>query len=568
MRFLSLFAFLCCLSCGLDAQTLTLAQHHYGVDENEALIVCRADLPALNASYDDKWTFVEIGEERRYRFRTPTDELRYGQRYRVFDDSDKRYQLYFTQLPIIHLNPYAWIPPDEKLPVDFTYADDEQTLVAVAGAETRGGFTSGLPKKTYDLEFWVDTSGVDNVDVSFGGLRSDDDWILDAVYNEPLRVNAFVAHQLWEAMYTLPYVTEDDRARPGVGVRWCEVFRDGRYDGLYFLSEQIDRKQLRLKKYREETGILRGELYKSVGNGGAADYIWLPAPPQDSLLLWRGIEPKYPDEDGVRWGTLYDYFDFVLNGSNAQFDTIFNSWLDLENVVDFFLFINVIAAEDNARKNIYYARYDADEPFLFIPWDLDGTLGNKWNGERAGYRVDSLISNRMFDRLIERNVGGFNDALCARYTELKDSGLLQHDSIQARIQTQLDYLERNGVFAREEKRWPGSLSIHDDERSYTSWWNERRLAYFDRWFCDMTVSTPAIPDIQPAVRLYPNPTNSVVAVRLPTPKDEDYTVSDLTGRIVLRGHFSGGSGQLNLSNQRAGMYLLRIGNTVHKIIRY
>ena len=74
---------------------------------------------------------------------------------------------------------------------------DGEIISSNIGIEIRGGFSQTYPKKTYDIEFWNDPSGNETIDVQFGDLREDDDWILDAMYNEPLRINSYISHKLW-----------------------------------------------------------------------------------------------------------------------------------------------------------------------------------------------------------------------------------------------------------------------------------------------------------------------------------------------------------------------------------
>jgi len=547
----------------LTAQTVRIGEHQFGIDEAEKTVLCRAPLARLNAAASVSFSGVELNGIR-FNFITPVRTLRYGVPYGVRKGGAAVYELQFTELPLVHLDPYIWIPPDDKLPADFVYADDDQLLKSVIGIETRGGFTSGLPKKTYDLEFWTDTTGTEKVDVSFGGLRSDDDWILDAVYNEPLRVNAFVAHQLWLDLYRLPYAADQPEAKPGADVRWCEVFRNGKYDGVYFLSEQVDRKQLKLKKFREADNRLRGELYKTFGNSAATDFLFLPAPPADGVPAWRGFEAKYPDRDGSRWGTLYDLLDFSINANDADFNSELTRNFDLDNLVDYFLYINLTSAEDNARKNVFYARYDDDEPYLLIPWDLDGTFGNKWNGLEADYPVDSIIGNRLYDRIIRLNTDGFNDQLCRRYADLDGAGFYNPDDLNARIKAEYDYLNENGVYQREERRWPESVKSSAEHLDYTFDWNEDRASFLKAWTCDMTVPVTA-PAAAPRFILSPNPSRGELRLSPYPIRPTEWSLFDLTGRQLKHGRLSAGENRLELPESPPGMYLLKLGMKFHKI---
>ncbi|WP_366841162.1 CotH kinase family protein [Lacinutrix sp.] len=51
-----------------------------------------------------------------------------------------------------------------------------------------------LSKKSFDLEFWADLVSKEKKDIKFKGMRSDDDWILDAMYNEPLRLRSYYSY--------------------------------------------------------------------------------------------------------------------------------------------------------------------------------------------------------------------------------------------------------------------------------------------------------------------------------------------------------------------------------------
>jgi hypothetical protein len=475
--------------------------------------------------------------------------------------------LYFTQLPLIHINPSEWIPDDFKVPADFIYADDEQTLTSIVGIERRGGFTQGLPKKTWDLEFWEDDSGAEEtIDVSFAGMREDDDWVLDAVYNEPLRVNAYAAHKLWLDLHQPYYIEDEPEAKSGADVAWCEMFFDGQYFGLHFLSEQIDRKQLKLKKFKEEDKEIRGELYKGVLPLLGVLLRAVPRQSNNTRDTWDGFELKYPDvNDTINWDNLYDLVDFIVDSPDATFAADIEDWMHLGNVVDYFLFINLAGARDNTGKNIYTARYDNDEPYFYAAWDLDGTFGNNWDGMDYPF-TDYILTNGLHRRLIENNVAGFNDLVCARYQELLTSGLFVRDSLYARITTQHDYLLANGVYEREEIAWPGSADPTESRLHYTLDWIRKRTQFLDAWTCDMTTSDEA-PELTNPLTIFPNPTSGIIRLGEHLTGPMEWEVTDLTGRRLLSGRLHTGAQQISIAELPGGMYLLRVGRRVTRVVR-
>lgn len=565
MRFILLFSLLFSISLSVQGGELIIAAHHFGIDDNHNLIVCRADLAAENAAATEPFTAIRAGSS--FTMDETRTTLRYGKRYFVRDNNGERFTLYFTQLPLIRIHSSAWIPDDFKVAAEFNYADDEQTLTSTIGIERRGGFTQGLPKKTWDIEFWEDDSGEEeSIDVSFAGMREDDDWVLDALYNEPLRVNAYVAHKLWLDLHQPYYLEDEPEAKSGADVAWCEVFMDGKYLGLHFLSEQVDRKLLKLKKYKEEENEIRGELYKGILPLSGVLLRGVPRRSDNTMDTWDGFELKYPNSDDViNWDNLYDLIKFILDSSDATFAADIGDWMHLGNVVDYFLFVNLAGARDNTGKNIYTARYDNDEPYFYAAWDLDGTFGNNWDGMDYPF-TENLLTNGLHRRLMEDNVVGFNDLICERYQELRASGLFLRDSLYARVMTQHDYLLANAVYEREEIAWPGSADPTESRLHYTLDWIRKRTRFLDAWTCDMTTSDQTPEEATP-LAIFPNPTSGIVHLGEFLTEPTYWEVNDLTGRRLLSGQLQTGEQQISIAELPGGMYLLRVGRRVTRVVR-
>jgi len=356
------------------SQTLTInvSENKFGIDENLSLIVSRIQ------NIDD---YTDIGNyneivlnlgQNSYRFISTLNNLTYTNSYIVEDiNSSNQYTLYFTQLPIVTIDTENTFIDEPKVLANLVYTDDEQTATSNIGIELRGGSSQSYPKKTYDIEFWEDETGDENRDVQFGELREDDDWILDALYNEPLRIRSYTANKLWLQMYTPFHIDDEPNAKSGADVMYVEMFLNGQYNGIYNLSEQVDRKQLKLKKYN---GNMRGELYKGA-SWGASTFTSLPSY-NNNIRVWSGYEFEYPDDDEITdWNNLYQFTDFVMNSSESDFTSSIWSKFVEENFINYFLFLNLIRATDNTGKNIYLGKYKANEPYFYIPWDLEDCFG-------------------------------------------------------------------------------------------------------------------------------------------------------------------------------------------------
>nr|GFB93826.1 hypothetical protein [Tanacetum cinerariifolium] len=112
--------------------------------------------------------------------------------------------------------------------------------------------------------------------------------------------------------------------------------------GIYTLGERIDRKQLKLKKY---TNTIKGELYKGAYWDDAVLFTSLPDFDNKSPY-WGGFEYKHPEEY-TDWKNLYDFVRFVETSSDAEFVKQYPSKFDLQNAVDYYIFMNVLRATDN-----------------------------------------------------------------------------------------------------------------------------------------------------------------------------------------------------------------------------
>ncbi len=130
---------------------------------------------------------------------------------------------------------------------------------------------------------------------------------LDAMYIDPARMRNRVSTDLWLDFSKPVYYAQSE---PGMfnGTRgfFVEVFLNNTYNGLYCMTEKIDRKQLNLKKLKysadSTTVTQRGALYKAsswsigtqLGNPNTWGTSTLPAYDNKSES-WTAFEVKYPD---------------------------------------------------------------------------------------------------------------------------------------------------------------------------------------------------------------------------------------------------------------------------------
>lgn len=558
MRFF-LLSFGILFSALSSAQTLNIpvSEHQFYVDHTHGLIVSRVD---NITQFSDLSPFTEVvinlGRDT-YKFEALPARISYKDSYNVIR-GEERFLLYFTSLPLVSLTTSDSIVDEPKTYARFTYADDRQITVSNIGIEIRGGFSQTYPKKTYDLEFWKDETGESTKDVQFGTLRSDDDWVMDALYNEPLRLRSTIAHKLWLELHTPYYLEEEPEVKAGADVLFVELFLNGRYNGIYTLSEQVDRKLLKLKKFKDEE--IRGELYKG-NDRGATTFTVLPNFSNDQKE-WAGYELKYPDtDDTIYWNKLYSFTDYVMNGSDQSF--IDNIWKDFnkQNNIDYFIYLNLLSASDNTGKNIFLGRYTAHEPYFYIPWDLDGCLGTQWRGNRIG-TTSGILSNALYDRLLDLSPDKYRVDLSDRWFDLRQ-GIITKSLLIDRVMNYYTLFTDHKIYERESIVYP-NYEFNESDLNYTVDWISDRIDYLDNYFDKLTANIwiNSTTDLS----ISPNPVMDVVVISGSFVNDDlPYSILNSSGHLIRSGRVK--SNQIQMSTLRSGFYIIRIDNRSFKIYK-
>ena len=545
--------------CNSQKLVINVPENNFGTDDTLSIIV--SQIQNIN-HYENLSDYDEIDitlDECNYSFASKPSNLKYSNSYLIINDSNlNQYTLYLTPLPIVSIESNNTIVDEPKVLANFTYSDTEKTTKSNIGIELRGGYSQSFPKKTYDIEFWKDDIGNERADMQFGELRNDDDWILDALYNEPLRIRSYIANKLWKELHTPYYVDDEPKAKSGADVMYVEMFLNKRYNGIYNLSEQVDKKQLKIKKFNE---AMRGELYKSTYWGDANTFNSLPYY-NNSNRKWGGYEFKHPDKDQMTdWENLYQFTDFVINSSTSDFAYSIWSKFVKNNFTDYFLFLNLIRATDNTGKNIYLCKYKVDEPYIYVPWDLDACFGTIWTGDNE-YITDDILTNGFIDRVIDENPNNTFTSIARKWFDYRKD-VFNLNSLSNSITNQYNFLHDNKVYERESLVY-ANYSFDNHSLLYTLNWLENRLAYLDIYFEDV-VSANSI-TISNEFSIYPNPTINKIHFNSDKElNDEEYKIFNCMGQLESSGSIK--NKQINIEKLYKGIYYIIIDEKSFKFIK-
>lgn len=500
----------------------------------------------------------------------------------------------FTFLPIVELNcssvnSKAYTTGSLRVTDPASLGYDS---LMIAAFKYRGASSSNYPKRSYAIKL-RDENG-NSVDRKLLGYRSDNNWILDAMYIDLACMRNRVATDLWNAFECKPYYADrEKKVRTGTRGKFVEVILNGQWWGLYCMTEKMDRKQLKLKKFvpaaQSTTGEneVHGVLYKSnqwtyevfMGHESNDDndnkqviYPHKKVSDYKNILgqeTWCEYEFKYPDyeDEAVEWRPLHDAANMVATSFILNIDSV-KSRFDYPMLRDYYLFIDLLLATDNHGKNLFWYAYDTQGPegdkLSLAPWDLDGTFGQDWDGVITNTKdvtldFDTYIKNyehgqfAIFD-LIKSRSEWLQD-LKDRYAELRIKGVISGDSIANRFANYASLFEASLADQREQNMWSKTYhSRHKDIQggaTYAESWIRRRVNWLDQKY-GFDAAVTAINEAK--AEAYFAALGGVGCISVNAGKAQSVRIYNIAGQLVRNAQV--GSGVTTINGIPAGIYVV------------
>ena len=403
-----------------------------------------------------------------------------------------RFDLTFTYLPVMVMEGtfgYEYVQGT----VMVLEPDRYNETVMPARVKWRGATTNidGRNKRNYHIKF-VDGDG-NKTDRSFMGLRKDNSWIMDAGQVDFARIRNRVATELWGDMCRPPYYADQEpKAKSYVDGGMVEVILNGKYAGCYALTEAMDRKQMKLKKFNENTGEIHGQLWKAKDLTNSTTFnIYKPF--DNNSETWAGFETKYPELDEVAptdytalaeavwFGDTCSFYDFNLKAEQ---------YYDMPVMIDYNIFLQTLLGIDNYGKNIYWACYDraVDPKVTLAVWDLDVSMGGNWTTKEVHPSTMSptrniTFANGILGRICKPQTKFWQQSI-DRYRQLRQD-VLDPDSIKQRYIDAVNNIKLCGAMDREQNRWSRDTDLSgkpldiEGELAYICDWIDKRIDFID-----------------------------------------------------------------------------------------
>lgn len=517
--------FLFCLFLAFlgKANLIEIPTEFYRVDNDKKIILTNYNVSYFNKSQDD---ITEIVLDTNYKFSESQTKIEIGKPYHLIEiDTQKEFTLYFTELPIISIDTDFTIVDTPKVLAQFKLIEtDKEEISSYIGIEYRGATSQSYPKKSLEIQFWETPDGSSKIDIPLLGMMNDDSFNLQAMYTEDTRIRSKTANELWLEMSSLSYQDKEPEAKNGITSHYVEVFMNGQYYGIYALGEKVNRKNLKLKKYKN---AIKGELYKGSDWRGAPIMHEYDPNFDNNSDSWSSFEYKHPKEE-INWGNIYDFISFVVDSDQETFLKEINSKFEIENAVDYFIFMNITRAVDNTGKNLYIAKYDEDGKYFYVPWDLDSTFGYNWDGTILN-EYTGLLSNGLYDKLLkDHSENSFKNKLAKRWFDLRKRKF-STEHLYNLLQSNNDILSKNNTYSREAIAW--DYNYNDEALSYMKEWQKNRIEYLDGIFSSyLSVSTPKNSAIQ--LNYFPNPVKNELNIHLNKKENMEVQIYTTAGTLV------------------------------------
>ncbi len=512
--------------------------------------------------------------------------------YTGFDGSD-------LPLIMIHTNS-ATIQADVKVMVDLgiidngpgqkNYATDAyNNYNGKAGIEYRGSSSMMFPKKNFGFETWT-PEGMDTA-YSLLGMPAETDWVLHGPYSDKSLMRNFLAYYLFNAMgYYAPRT------------RFCELFLDGQYQGVYVLLEKIKRDKNRVDISKLNPTDVEGDQltggYIVKIDRSATDYTdgWFSPYPGTGT---GGEGPFFAYHYPKRTEIVQKQMDYIRNKITgfewALQSTIYKdpyigyrSIIDVPSFVNYFILVELSKNTDGFRLSTFLHK-DRDSKDRLIHmgpvWDYDLAFGNAdyldaFNTAGWNYTVpaDGWGTPFWWSRLLSDPF--FANTLNCYWHRLRQ-GVLSDESLLALVDNTAEAI--GPAVERNFTQWP----IHGEyiwPNPYVGNTYEQDVDYMKNWILDRAAwiddNIPGVPcatgtgeiegSFTLSLRAYPNPAIGEITVEVQNTDMENawMEIYHYTGQMVYKREL----GKESLFTQKillpAGAYVIKVySNTQSRITK-
>jgi len=381
---------------------------------------------------------------------------------------EHEFQLQFTNLPIIQIITHNHIVDEPKTlgRIIINYPSiTKNKFTSLIGLEYRGETSQSRPKKSLSFCFLNSVIMTDKVSKSIFNLPQNSEWWLDAMFIDKSRLRNKSAFDIWSQI--------EGARNHGISSYFTELYINSEHQGIYCINELINAELLNISSSE-------AVLYKAIDWGGPG--FEFHSDDMSTNKYWDGWEQKFPNpSDIINWSPLLQLRDLVINQTDAVFLKDAEEIININNFIDYYILLNLTSSIDNVAKNNYLSTLSINDPIFIMPWDMDGSFGLMWNGDYLNHT--NILSNNLFDRLLNLNASQFKSKLKDRWEDLRKQHLSNQNLLNI-FDINFNLIKKSNIIDIENSKWNTNVNL-EEEHLYINNWLINRLNFLDEYYLNL-----------------------------------------------------------------------------------
>lgn len=288
----------------------------------------------------------------------------------------------------------------------------------------RGNSSRYFDKKSYLLRF-VDGEG-EYRDAEVMGMDTHHEWALHGPYLD----KSLLRNYMW-------YNIAGEIMDYAPNVRFCEVFLDGEYQGLYVMTETLDSgENCRLNLSKPIDGLNKTGYLLRLDRGSSTELKNIDTFTQYTLRNLQDLDIKYPGNKNLTPeladAIAQEFSDFEKALYSYDYDTDdygFWHWVDVGSFVDYFI-LNEFTCNYDAGWLSTYVYKDIGGKYKMVIWDFNSSCDNYTESVTDPFRFelqdntwyfmmtkDEYFIQRVLDRYAQLRATYLSDGYLEQYID-------------------------------------------------------------------------------------------------------------------------------------------------------
>jgi hypothetical protein len=300
------------------------------------------------------------------------------------------------------------------------YSSKTKEFECYVQIKCQGTSSMAYDKKNFSIKTYEDEGVSQKLKLDFKGWGEQYKFVLKANYIDLSHARNVVSAKLWgdcvKARSNFDELPEELKEAPNLGAIdgfFVKVYHEGVYQGRYTFNIPKDPWMTNMDEDNENHNLLCAENY---GSG------CFQAPALIDETDWTNeIHKVTPPHIFERWNEI---IEFVRFSTDEDFRNNLHNYFDVESLIDYYCFQDLICGLDSMGKNQIYITYDGMK-WLATAYDMDSTWGLYWDGQyivNTAYRMQKDYEtgvngtvNLLYDRLEKH----FKQEIYDRYKVLR-----------------------------------------------------------------------------------------------------------------------------------------------------